>query len=170
VLIQKTRALQSLPGFSDAELTIHVATWRDALSDIPDLALSSAWERATREHDWSRPFPVPSIVGAYRALVAEHNEKLEAERKYQQYRRPTTFRCRWCGDTGYAPLAIPCPTRGDVWHGRRACECEATPIAQRLPSILTTAWRRDEKEYWTPPAGEHRCQCVFCRNKPRGEE
>lgn len=168
VLIQKTRALQSLPGFSDAELNLHVATWRDALSDIPDSALVAAWDRATKQHDWDRPFAVPSILRAYREVVAEDRERIEATKKYERWKRAETYRCHWCADTGYTPLAIPCPTRRDIWRGRRACSCDMTPIAQRLPPITTRDWVKDEKGYWAAPAGqEPRCNCQFCRNRPQ---
>lgn len=160
-LIQKTRTLSSLPLSEDDELKLAVITWTEALCDIPDQWLAPSWRKATQDHDWSKWFPVLSVIPAYQTLIAEHL----AKEKQTSYRTNGTTACRWCGDRGYIPIETYCPT-GKEWHiPVYACECPAIPINQRQVVVIPANWQRNERGYWQPKdeASAPPCSCGFCR-------
>lgn len=163
-LIQQTRSLSSLPLSVGDELTLALSTWLTALEEIPDHLLGPAWRRATKDHDWSKAFPVMAIINGYKAVLLEDREKRQT---LGGRRRDDTTRCRWCDDTGYVPIATYCPTGQDWHYPVYGCECEATPINQRSTVLVHPLWSRDDYGRWIPPTPDNspRCRCGFCRNK-----
>jgi len=163
-LIQQTRSLSSLPLSVGNELAFAVQTWTVALEDIPDHMLGPAWKRATKEHDWSKPFPAHALMPAYKALLLEDREKRQT---LGGRRRDDTTRCRYCDDTGYVPIATYCPTGNEWYYSVYGCQCAATPISQRQAVQVRDCWERDDRGRWVPGSAQEspRCRCGFCRNK-----
>jgi len=168
-LIQQTRSLSSLPLSVGDELTLAVSTWLDALAEVPDHLLVPAWRRATKDHDWSKAFPVMAILPAYKALILEDRAAREKAAFSSSRRADDTYACRYCDDTGYMPVKLYCGSFGDWRSARRACNCAATPITQRMPIPDTTDWARDDHGDWLPAhAGASlQCWCLYCKNGRR---
>jgi len=163
-LIQQTRALSSLPLSEDDELKLAVIAWQDALHEVPDHLLVPAWRKATRDHNWSKPFPVMAILPAYQQLIAEDRAKRQST---PHYRADGTVACRWCLDTGYVPVATYCPTGNEWYTPVYPCECAATPISQRAAVNIRADWQRNDRGQWIPgdSSTSPRCQCGFCRQR-----
>ena len=163
-LIQQTRSLSSLPLSVGNELAFAVQTWTTALEDIPDHMLGPSWKRATKDHDWSKPFPAHALLPAYKALLLEDRDRRQS---LGGRRQDDTTRCRWCDDTGYVPIATYCPTGQEWYYPVYGCECAATPINQRSTVPVHPLWSRDDYGRWVPPSADAspKCRCGFCRNK-----
>ena len=162
-LIQKTRSLSSLPLSAGEELRLAVTTWAGILTEIPDHLLGASWDRAIKDHDWSRSFPVPAIIAAYKALVLEDRQKRQTA-QYSARHMDDTVGCRYCNDTGYASIATYCPT-GNEWHyPAYACQCAATPVNQRRATPVSEGWDRDPYGRWIPTSADvsPQCRCAFC--------
>jgi hypothetical protein len=162
-LIQQTRSLSSLPLSAGDELTLAVSTWLDALAEVPDHLLVPAWRRATKDHDWSRSFPVMAILPAYKALILEDRQHRQTA-QYSARHMDDTVGCKYCGDTGYASIATYCPT-GNEWHYPvYACQCAATPVIQRRATLVSEGWDRDAYGRWIPTSADvsPKCRCAFC--------
>ena len=166
-LIQKTRSLNSLPLSVGDELKLAVGTWAETLQEIPDQWLMASWERAIKAHNWEKPFAVPVILNAYRALILEDREARQRD-QYQNTRRADgTLACYHCEDTGYAPIATYCPTGNEWYYPVYACHCNATPISQRGPNLVRSHWEKNDRGQWVPPSASEspKCRCGFCKMK-----
>lgn len=166
-LIQKTRSLSSLPLSAGEELRLAVTTWANLLAEIPDQFLGASWDRAVKDHDWSRPFPVPAIINGYKALLVEDRDN-RARQQYGNTRRADgTLACYHCEDTGYAPIATYCPTGNEWYFPVYPCHCNATPISQRGPNLVRSHWDKNDRGQWVPTSASEspRCRCGFCKNK-----
>lgn len=162
-IINHCRVLSGWMPYGEAELLNILPTWMDALKDVPDRLLKASVDKATADHDWSQPFPVKAVVGAYKVLIAED----AAKRQTPSYRADGTVACRWCLDMGYVPVATYCPT-GNDWHTPvYPCECAATPIMQRAAVNIRSDWQRDDRGRWIPSdaSTSPRCQCGYCKQR-----
>ena len=162
-LIQKTRSLSSLPLSAGEELRLAVTTWAGILTEIPDSLLGASWDRAIKDHDWSRSFPVPAIITAYKALLLEDRQRRQTA-QYSARHMDDTVGCKYCGDVGYASIATYCPTE-NAWHyPAYACQCAATPVNQRRATPISEAWDRDAYGRWIPTSADvsPQCRCAFC--------
>ena len=172
-LIQKTRALSSLPSLTTDELQIALPTWAEVVAAIPDALLGECWRRATTDHDWARPFPVHAISSAYKAVLADENERLEAARKRARWESGDTFTCWKCEDSGYQILKVYCPTTKASRQAARPCSCSMTPANQRSTfSVEGPQYSKAESGVWiyASEADSFPCGCLFCksRNTRRG--
>jgi len=162
-LIQQTRSLSSLPLSAGDELAIAISTWSLAVEEIPDKLLGPSWERAVKDHDWSRSFSPMAIPAAYKAIVLEDRQRRQTA-QYSARHMDDTVGCRYCNDTGYASIATYCPT-GNEWHyPAYACQCAATPVNQRRATPISEAWDRDAYGRWIPTSADvsPQCRCAFC--------
>lgn len=176
-LVQQTRQANSLPLCSPEELASHVQTWERLLSTVPTHMLTLAWDRACQLHDWTRGVLLPGEVqSAAGVVIAEDRERREREGSQQartvrmpwsEDAGPDEIRaCRYCDDSGYAPVLIFCPSFHDWRRAVYPCSCEATPINQRRDWPGGRDWTRDrDTGNWTPSLPEHslRCVCKFCQ-------
>ena len=162
-LIQQTRSLSSLPLSAGDELAIAISTWSLAVEEIPDKLLGPSWERAVKDHDWSRSFSPMAIPAAYKALLLDDRQKRQTA-QYSARHMDDTVGCRYCGDVGYASIATYCPT-GNEWHyPAYACQCPATPVNQRRATPISEGWDRDAYGRWIPTSADvsPQCRCAFC--------
>lgn len=169
-LIQKTRALSSLPLLNADELQIALPTWAEVVAAIPDALLGECWRRATTDHDWARPFPVHAISSAYKAVLADENERLESARKRARWESGDTFTCWKCEDSGYQILRVYCPTTRDSRQAARPCSCVMTPANQRSAfSVEGPQYSKSESGVWVyaTEADSFPCGCLFCKSRNR---
>ena len=166
-LIQQTRSLSSLPLSAGDELTLAVATWMHALEEIPDHLLVSSWRKATKEHDWSKSFPVMACIPAYKALLADDNARREKERIANKYRTDGTHACHYCEDHGYISILTYCPSWSDWRPVANACTCQATPINQRGQFPVAPDVVKNDRGHWDPvvPGNSPKCPCAYCNRK-----
>jgi len=169
-LVQQTRQANSLPLCTPAELTQHVETWERLLAPVPTHMIEPAWDRASQLHDWTRgPLLPGEILSAASVLIAEDRERRDREASVQahRFRALGTFACRYCDDTGYAPVSIYCPTFRDWRRAAYPCSCDAAPINQRREWPGGEDWTRDrDTGTWKPSQLEYslRCVCKFCQS------
>ena len=169
LLVQQTRQANSLPLCTPDELTQHVETWERLLAPVPSHMLEAAWERSSQLHDWTRgPLLPGEILSAASVLIAEDRERRDREASLQahRFRALGTFACRYCDDTGYAPVSIYCATFRDWRRAAYPCSCDAAPINQRREWPGGEDWTRDrDTGTWTPSLPEYslRCVCKFCQ-------
>lgn len=167
-LIQKTRSRVSLPLLSGSELQFAVTTWAEVVAAIPDTLLGECWRRATAEHDWTRPFPVDAIAGAYKSVLADENERLESARKRARWDSGDTYICWKCEDTGYQILKVYCPTTKASRQAARPCSCSMTPANQRSTfSVEGPQYSKAESGVWAyeNEADSFPCGCLFCKSR-----
>jgi hypothetical protein len=163
-LINHCRVLSGWTPYGEVELASILPTWMDALQEVPDHLLKASVDKATADHDWSKPFPVKLIVDGYKRLLLEDREKRQT---LGGRRRDDTTRCRYCDDTGYVPIATYCPTGNEWYYPVYGCQCAATPISQRQAVQVRDCWERDDRGRWVPGSAQEspRCRCGFCRMK-----
>ena len=167
-LIQKTRSLASLPALSGSELQFAVTTWHEVVQAIPDALLGECWRRATTDHDWARPFPVHAISSAYKVVLADENERLEAARKRARWESGDTFLDWKCEDSGYQLLEIYCPTTKTKRQVARPCSCSMTPANQRSAfSVEGPQYSKSQTGVWVyaTEADSFPCNCLFCKSR-----
>lgn len=166
-LIQQTRSLSSLPLSVGSELALAVETWTNALEEIPDHLLGPSWRKATKDHDWSKAFPVMAILPAYKQLLIEDNERRAKAASASKYRADGTVLCYLCEDHGYAMIHVYCSSF-KAWHPfAYACQCESTPLSQRRPTPILSDWQKDDYGRWIPTSAEASpdCGCAFCKRR-----
>lgn len=169
-LVQQTRQANSLPLCTPDELTQHVETWERLLAPVPSHMLEPAWERASQLHDWTRgPLLPGEILSAASVLIAEDRERRDREASLQahRFRALGTFACRFCDDTGYAPVMVYCATFCDWRRAAYPCSCDAAPLPQRRDWPGGEDWSRNrDTGAWTPSLPEYslRCVCKFCQS------
>ena len=166
-LIQQTRSLSSLPLSAGDELTLAVATWMTALEEIPDHLLAASWRKATKDHDWSKAFPVMACIPAYKALLADDNARREKDRIANKYRADGTHACHYCEDSGYASIMTYCATWNDWRPVAHPCTCSATPLNQRGRQHVANDYQKNDYGQWVPVdhASSPKCHCAFCNRK-----
>jgi len=165
-IINHCRVLSGWSPYGEAEILNILPTWMDALREVPDNLLKNAMDKATADHDWSQPFPVKAMVTAYKALILEDRAAREKAAFSNSRRADDTYACRYCDDTGYMPVKLYCGSFADWRSARRACNCAATPISQRLPIPDITDWARDDQGDWLPAHSSvsMQCWCLYCKN------
>lgn len=170
LLVQQTRQANSLPVCTPEELAQHVETWERLLAPVPSHMLEPAWERASQLHDWTRgPLLPGEILSAASVLIAEDRERRDREASVQahRFRALGTFACRYCDDTGYAPVSIYCATFRDWRRAAYPCSCDAAPLPQRREWPGGEDWTRDrDTGTWKSSEMEFslRCVCKFCQS------
>lgn len=144
-------------------MRLAISAWGMAVEEIPDKLLGPSWERAVKDHDWSRSFSPMAIPAAYKALLLDDRQRRQTA-QYSARHMDDTVGCRYCGDVGYASIATYCPT-GNEWHyPAYACQCAATPVNQRRSTPISEAWDRDAYGRWIPTSADvsPQCRCAFC--------
>lgn len=166
-IINHCRVLSGWTPYGEVELASILPTWMDALQEVPDQLLKASVDRATADHDWSKPFPVKLVVNAYKSLLIEDRERRERAAYAEQHRTDGTVSCRYCDGLGYATIATYCASWNDWRPVAYPCQCEATPINQRRPVHVGYDWERDHNGRWVPPSADRSplCQCLYCKNE-----
>lgn len=144
-------------------MKLAISAWGMAVEEIPDKLLGPSWERAVKDHDWSRSFSPMAIPTAYKALLLEDRQKRQTA-QYSARHMDDTVGCRYCNDTGYASIATYCPTGNEWRYPAYACQCAATPVNQRRATPISEAWDRDAYGRWIPTSADvsPQCRCAFC--------
>jgi hypothetical protein len=152
-LIQQTQARRGLPLISTGfELqNVVLVSWEKALKAVPDAYLSRAYDHAAENWPWTenRAFTPDAIAEAYKVLIVEDRQRVEAEARDAQRRNRDTYRCHHCLDMGYQPVFQRYADLGGWYSAQRPCVCEAAPPLQR--SILPL----EEPEFTRSKLGEY---------------
>lgn len=169
-LIQQYRVSSGLTPLQESEFALYLPTWTNTLKAIPDNLLMASFERAIGNHEWPKPFAVPTILKAYEQILVEDRARIERERYLNNRNSPETYACRWCSDTGYPQIAIWCKSFAGWRVGVMPCECQMAPISQRRPFPALKTWQRDEMGIWRPASQDDSlpCSCLFCKNHKGG--
>lgn len=168
-MLQQSRALSGWNLLSETEMPIQLLTWKDALCSLPDAALKASFDKATQQHDWAKPFSPMEILTAYKALIIEDRERIDAEQKRSRWNNSDTYGCWKCEDSGYTPLMVYCPATKRSRRVVRACDCDFTPISQRMPAVVNKYdWTKNSNGVFEPKneASGLPCGCLFCGRKP----
>lgn len=139
MLIEITRRRAAIPLLDEGEeLDIEISAWEDAVEEVPNQYLKQACKIACRNHDWTWPFRPDFIADAYRRLVVEQREHLEALRRAGGVNN--CEHCRDFGGLGYQYVWVwhdrPWLKAGHWYLTARPCCCEFAPAAQRSEKPL----------------------------------